>query len=166
MRGFLLAAVLGCALTLGGCAGAGKEFLPIQSTARLTMADGAISRPAFFHMPTSQPATIDIAAAILDVRRASAELPVLRHAVVLCGLVLFGLTLVNAILLVALWSALARLRGDLSRAAHANPAAAVQVAVALPLEAIRYCGCGAPIAARSRTGRCRTCARAARQRAA
>jgi len=169
MRYLSGAIFLALGIGLAGCANADDSFLPKSTTVAVQPAvltshpvadapgDTATSERGTAIVGST---TLDIPGLIGDVRRASVELPALRHAVALCGLAIFVVSVVNLALLAALWTTLSEMRRQVRVAA--TPAAA-PAALRKPdaRTADPRCSCGASISARSRTGRCRSCARAA-----
>lgn len=172
-------ALLGAAPVLSGCEGAEASLPPTRHNgATPTLIAFQPSHGVFAGVvraasDAAAPSTpVDLATILTGAQvvtrsaeRTAAELPALRRAITLCALALFGIGLLNAALLGAILQALrellrasAKLRAAVVTA-PALPAASATVRQSASENGARTCTCGTAVSSRSRSGRCRRCAK-------
>ncbi|MEO7038793.1 MAG: hypothetical protein ABI186_02060 [Candidatus Elarobacter sp.] len=169
--------LLGVAPVLSGCEGAEASLPPTKHVAPSLIA----SQPAHtvfaeaVHpvLDSDAPsASVDLATILTGARvitrsaeRTAAELPALRRAITLCALALFGIGVLNAALLGAILQALRallRASAKLGTSAVAAPtpaAGSAAIEQSSAANAARTCSGGTAVSSRSRSGRCRRCAK-------
>ena len=156
MRGYVL--VLLAAMSFAGCSGSldPMKFVPPTSVVSASDDRAALVHPAMYVPPVQRPDTIDITSVLRSVTSLPERIEAvqaLERALIACGIVIVLVSVANAVLLV--------------RILTSQRTAPLMSAVPEPKTAALHCKCGNSISARSKTGRCRACAREhlARQRA-
>lgn len=168
--------LLGVAPVLAGCEGAEASLPPTKHNgAALSLIAFQPSHSVFAGsvrpaVDSDASTPVDLATILTGARvvtrsaeRTAAELPALRRAITLCALALFAIGVLNAALLGAILQALrALLRASVKHDAAVAPAPPVSsgaLAQSTAPAGARTCSCGTAVSSRSRSGRCRRCAK-------
>jgi hypothetical protein len=153
-------------LALCGCSFSVSDVVPKvhESPAARTMHVSFALAPGTAPAPTPAPDVLDLSSAVRSALVIPREIEKLERAVIVSCAVLTAIGLINAVLLIRLLSVRRRERTVVSTRQTepiVQTAPIVQAAQPSPSASLaqRLCACGAAISARSKSGRCRQCAR-------
>jgi hypothetical protein len=147
-------------LALCGCSFAVSDVLPKmhESPATRTMHVSFALAPGTTPAPTPAPELLDLSSAVRSALIIPSEIETLERAVIVSCSVLAAIGLINAALLIRLLRVRRRER-TLVPTVQMEPIVPTAPSASSTTLAQKLCACGAAISSRSKSGRCRQCAR-------